>query len=345
MITPPFLKTGDTIAITAPARKITPEELQPAISTFESWGLKVILPPNLFAIYHQFAGTDEQRNADMQSLLDNDDVRAIMCARGGYGTGRNIDNLDFTRFRLSPKWIIGYSDITVLHSHVQENLSIETIHATMPINFLTENEETQDSIAGLRSCLFGETPTYKISGNPLNRTGTALGILTGGNLSILYSQLGTPSDIDTNGKVLFIEDIDEYLYHIDRMMITLKRNNKLDNLAGLVVGAFTDMRDNDIPFGKTAEEIICECVNEFKYPIIFNFPAGHQPLNLPLILGREATIEVSQNAHLIFKEPLPSKGFRKFRNLIKPTLFVIGGFFLLYLLYALVLGQLQLTKH
>ena len=208
MTTPAFLKTGDTIAIAAPARKITPEELQPAISTFESWGLKVVLPANIFSIHHQFAGTDEQRSADMQSLLDDEEVRAIICARGGYGTGRNIDKLDFTRFRSSPKWIIGYSDITVFHSHIQENLEIETLHATMPINFLSDNEETKQSIASLKECLFGENPLYNISGSPFNRAGSSQGVLTGGNLSILYSQLGTPSDIDTNGKILFIEDID-----------------------------------------------------------------------------------------------------------------------------------------
>lgn len=340
MITPPFLKSGDTIAIAAPARKISPEELHPAINTFESWGLKVVLPSNIYAVYNQFAGTDEQRIADMQTLLDDDNIRAIVCARGGYGTVRNIDKLDFTRFRLSPKWIIGYSDITILHSHIQENLDIETLHATMPINFKNGKTGTDESIAGLKDCLFGEPPSYNIPGNPYNRKGLAQGILTGGNLSILYSQLGTASDVDTTGKILFIEDIDEYLYHIDRMMITLKRNGKLDNLAALVAGGFTDMRDNDIPFGKTANEIIRECVDEYKYPVIFDFPAGHQSLNLPLIMGREATIEVSQDARLIFKEPLPYKGFRKFKNLIKPVLFVVSGFILLYLLYALVLGHL-----
>jgi len=340
MITPPFLKPGDTIAIAAPARKISPEELLPAIRTFESWGLTVFLPSNIYAEFNQFAGTDEQRIADLQSLLDDDNIKAIICARGGYGTGKTIDKLDFSRFRSAPKWIIGYSDITILHSHVQQNLGIETLHATMPINFKNGNAGTEESIAGLRKCIFGEIPEYYIPSDPLNRPGTAQGVLTGGNLSILYSQLGTPSDIDTDGKVLFIEDIDEYLYHIDRMMITLKRNGKLDSLTGLIAGGFTDMRDNEVPFGKTAKEIILECVNEYDYPLIFDFPAGHQSLNLPLIMGREVTIESSTESHIIFKEPFPSKGFRRFKSLFKPIIFIVSGFILLYLLYSLVLGHL-----
>lgn len=340
MITPPFLKPGNTIAIAAPARKISSEELQPAIRTFESWGLNVFLPPNINAVYNQFAGTDEQRISDLQSLLDDDNISAIIFARGGYGTGRIIDKLDFNRFRLSPKWLIGYSDITILHSHIQQNLGIETMHATMPINFLNGNAGTEESIVALRKCLFGEILLYNIHSDPHNRPGTTQGILTGGNLSIIYSQLGTPSDVETAGKVLFIEDIDEYLYHIDRMMFTLKRNGKLDNLAALVVGGFTDMRDNEVPFGKTAKEIILECVNEYDYPLIFNFPAGHQPFNLPLIMGREVTIESSTESRIIFKEPIPSKGFRRFKNLFKPIVFIVSGFILLYLLYSLLLGHL-----
>ncbi|MFA6950041.1 MAG: LD-carboxypeptidase [Lentimicrobiaceae bacterium] len=340
MTTPPFLKSGDTIAIVAPARKVTPLEIQPAVSTFESWGLHVLIPDNLFASDNQYAGTDSQRTSDLQSLLDNDDVKAICCARGGYGTVRCIDNLNFDKFNDSPKWIIGYSDITVLHSHIAKNSGVETIHATMPINFSTHDSESNASIEALRKCLFGTAPQYTVPGSPFNRPGTAHGELIGGNLSILYSLTATDSDIDTTGKVLFIEDIDEYLYHIDRMMMNLKRNHKLDDLAGMVVGGFTGMRDNEIPFGKTPEEIIYEKVKDYKYPVIFGFPAGHQPLNLPLIMGREVSITVDGQASLSFMEPMPVKGLKRFKNLLKPAAFVLIGFIALYLLYSLLLGRL-----
>lgn len=340
MITPPFLLPGDTIAITAPARKITSEFIQSAVDVFESWGLKVLLAPNLFASDNQYAGTDKQRADDFQSLLDNDDVKAIMCARGGYGTVRFVDNLDFTHFIKNPKWIVGYSDITVLLSHIQQNYSIETIHATMPVNFQSETTEVKASIEALKQCLFGEPLKYQINASPFNRTGNGQGRMVGGNLSILYSLTSTASDIDTTGKVLFIEDIDEYLYHIDRMMMNMKRNHKLDDLAALVVGSFSGMRDNEVPFGKNAEEIIRDTVKEYKYPVLFNFPAGHQSLNMPLIMGREVSINVGHKAEIQFKEPLPQKGLKQFKQLIKPTAFIVGGFLLLYLLYALLLGRL-----
>ena len=340
MITPHFLKKGDTIAIAASARKITSDELQPSIDVFESWGLNVITSTNINFQHDQFAGTDEERLNGLQLLLDDDTVKAIIFARGGYGTVRIIDKLDFTAFARSPKWIVGYSDITVLHSHIQQNLGIETLHATMPLNFNTHSEDSALSIESLRKCLFGEAISYAVLNNEANKGGQAQGVVTGGNLSILYSLLGSQSDVDTAGKILFIEDIDEYLYHIDRMMQSLRRAGKLDNLAGLLVGGFTDMRDNEIPFGKTARQIISEAVKEFKYPVIFDFPAGHQPLNQPIILGREASIEITDKVKIVFKEPFPSKGIRRFRNLLKPAAFIIGGFIVLYILYSILLGQL-----
>ncbi len=337
MLTPAFLQPGDTIAITAPARKISPEELQIAIEVFESWGLKVHLSPNLFATNNQFAGTDEQRISDLQGLLDDESVKAIISARGGYGTVRAIDKINFTKFSLSPKWIIGFSDITVLHSHIHKHFGIETVHSLMPINFDLTSDDSKRSIEELRKCLFGENLTYQITGHSLNRNGVSKGVLIGGNLSILYGLQGSSSDIDTNGKILFIEDIDEYLYHVDRMMVSLKRSGKLDNLAGLIVGGFTDMRDNVTPFGKTAEEIISEAVKEYKFPVIFGFPAGHQPLNLPLIFGREVTIEVSDESCLIINTPAAKKGFKWFKTILKPLLFLVTAFLLLYFIYALVL--------
>lgn len=340
MITPPFLKSGDLVAITSTARKITLQELQPSIDLFKSWGLYVMLAPNLFESDNQYAGTDEQRAADLQFLLDDENVKAIMCARGGYGTVRIIDRLDFTKFRLSPKWIVGYSDVTILHSHINKNYDIETLHAIMPVNFSSDNEFTNKSFDKLHRCLFGETPVYKANTHKLNRLGESRGQLTGGNLSIIYSLSGSISDNDTEGKVLFIEDIDEYLYHIDRMMQTLKRAGKLSNLAGLVVGHFTNMRDNEVPFGRNAEEIILETVKEYNYPVAFGFPTGHEPENMPFIEGREVILLVSESeVQLKFLEALNPKGFGKFRNMIKPALWVIGGFAVLYLLYSLLLGR------
>lgn len=340
MLTPAYLQPGDIIAIAAPARKITPDELHTAIEVFESWGLKVQLSPNLFAINNQFAGSDEQRIADLQGLLDDESVKAIVSARGGYGTVRTIDSIDFTKFILSPKWIIGFSDITVLHSHIHKYFGIETVHSLMPINFDLSSEDSKQSIEELRKLLFGENLSYHISGHPYNRNGVTRGILVGGNLSIIYGLLGSPSDIDTAGKVLFIEDIDEYLYHIDRMMFSLKRSGKLENLAGLIVGGFTGMRDNETPFGKTAEEIISESVKDYKFPVVFGFPAGHQALNLPLILGREVTVEVSEKASLIIIAPAIKKGFKWFKTILKPIIVFISAFLLLYLLYALVLKRI-----
>lgn len=340
MTTPPFLIKGDTIAIAASARKISCEELQPAIDTFESWGLSVVTPPNIYSQFNQFAGNDEERAASLQSLLDDENIKAIIFARGGYGTIRIIDKLDFTSFSKHPKWIVGYSDITVLHSHIQQNLGIETIHAIMPLNFRQITDETAQSIDSLRKCLFGEVLSYTFENETGTLSGQAQGILTGGNLSILYSLIGSPTDIDTTGKVLFIEDIDEYLYHIDRMMVSLKRAGKLDSLSALLVGGFTDMRDNDTPFGKTAREIISDAVKDYNYPVIFGFPAGHQPLNQPLILGREITIDAGDTVTVTFKEPQPSIGIRRFKNIIKPVAFILGGFIVLYILYSFLLGRL-----
>lgn len=288
---PPYLKAGDTIAIVASARKISPEELQPAVETLKSWGLQVKLGPNLFKVDNQFAGTDEERAADVQWALDSKEIKAVLFARGGYGTVRIIDILDFTAFVMQPKWIIGYSDITVLHEHINQNFGVATLHATMPINF-TKNQEATES---LRRAIFGESIKYTIEAHSLNRTGEAKAELVGGNLSLIYALCGSKSDIDTSGKILFLEDLDEYLYHIDRMMMNLKRSGKLENLAGLVVGGMSDMKDNAVPFGKTAEEIIHDAVKEYNYPVCFNFPAGHIDRNLAIYLGKEASLRVHTN--------------------------------------------------
>lgn len=300
MIQPLFLKPGDRVAIAAPARKISQQELAPAVKLLQSWGLEVVIPEHLFDEENQFAGSDDTRAALMQHLLDAPDIRAIFCARGGYGTVRIIDRLDFSNFAESPKWLVGYSDITVLHSHIHRHLGIETLHATMPIN-ISDKELRHPSLAveTMRRQMFGESLEYACPAHKLNRTGKATGLLVGGNLSMLYSLCGSESDIDTAGKILFIEDLDEYLYHIDRMMMNLKRCGHLTHLAGLVVGQMSDMHDNSIPFGRTAEEIVRDAVAEYGYPVCFNFPAGHNGTeNRALKLGHSTTLMVGETVSL-----------------------------------------------
>lgn len=294
-VIPPYLQKGDTVAIVATARKISMEELQPAIDIINAWGLKVALSKNVFYSDNQFAGTDEERATDMQWALDDENIKAVICARGGYGTVRIIDKLDFTNFVKHPKWIVGYSDITVLHQHINQNFGVASLHATMPINF-TKNQEATES---LRKALFGEELNYSVPAHSLNRNGEASGELIGGNLSLIYALCGSKSDIETKGKILFIEDLDEYLYHIDRMMMNLKRSGKLQHLAGLIVGGMSDMKDNTIPFGKTAEEIIFDAVKEYNFPVCFNFPAGHIDRNLAIVMGKGIKLEVSGKGVLV----------------------------------------------
>lgn len=296
LISPPYLKPGDCVGIVAPARKISAEELSPAISQLETWGLNVKLGKNIYAAFNQFAGTDDERAADMQQMLDDKEVKAIISARGGYGAVRIIDKLNFTQFCKNPKWIAGFSDITVFHNHIQTHFGIQTLHNTMAFNFGKDAASTEL----LKKALSGEVNEYIINAQPNNKTGKGAGILCGGNLSLLYALAGTPSDIDTKGKILFLEDLDEYLYHIDRMMMQLKRSGKLANLSGLVIGDFSEMKDNTIPFGKTAEEIILESVAEYNYPVCFGFPAGHGVRNYPLYMGRKAELEVDEKTGLRF---------------------------------------------
>ncbi|HCE54812.1 MAG TPA: LD-carboxypeptidase [Lutibacter sp.] len=290
MIQPDYLKKGDTVAIVSTARKISSDQIIAAIKLLEKWGLNVVIGNTIGSEENQFAGNDEARINDFQQLLNNPKVKAIWCARGGYGTVRIVDKLDFSEFKKHPKWIIGYSDITVLHSHIH-NLGIETLHATMPINI---EKSSKLSIETLKKSLFGKNLSYEISADEKNKLGNAEGEIVGGNLSVLYSLLGSNSSIKTNGKMLFIEDLDEYLYHIDRMLMNLKRNGYFNNLKGLIIGGMTNMHDNEIPFGKTSEEIILDCVAEYDFPVVFNFPAGHLDDNRALILGRKATLEVGE---------------------------------------------------
>ncbi|GHA74130.1 S66 peptidase family protein [Pontibacter akesuensis] len=294
----PALRPGDKIAILSTARKITVPEIEVAIRTFENWGLEVVLGQTIGASYHQFAGDDALRLQDLQQMLNDASIKAIVCARGGYGTTRIIDRVDFTKFKEHPKWLVGFSDITALHSHIH-TLGLESIHAIMPVLF--PKAGTADSIETLRLALFGEELTYTAAPHPFNRSGTGTGSLVGGNLSMLHTLTGTRSDVSTDDKVLFLEDLDEYLYHIDRMLVHLDRSGKLANLAGLLIGDMSDMKDNAIPFGKTAYEIILEHTDKYNYPVSFGFPVGHEPLNLALVCGREAKLEVNEaGAKLVY---------------------------------------------
>lgn len=299
MNTPKYLKKGDTVAIVATARKIDESTLQPAIKLLESWGLKVILGKTIGREEHQLAGADWYRATDFQEMIDNPEVKAIWAAKGGYGTVRIVDRIDFTNLKRNPKWIIGFSDVTVLHSHINA-MNIETIHAIMALSTKTATAQAKET---LRKALFGEPLSYKAAAHNFNRVGTASGELVGGNLSVLYSILGSTSETDLSGKVLFIEDLDEYLYHIDRMLMNFKRSGKLSNLKALVIGGMTSMNDNDVPWGKDSLEIIHEIVKEFKFPVIYDFPAGHIKDNRALIFGRNVTVDVTSNgASVTFKE-------------------------------------------
>lgn len=290
-IVPPYLQKGDKVAIVCTARKFSVEEVQPAITLLESWGLEVVLGHTIGLDNFQLGGTDEQRVADFNAQLKDPAIKAIWCARGGYGTVRIIDAIDFSLLIHNPKWIIGFSDVTTLHSHVH-NFGIATIHGIMAFSVPLAEEESKTS---LYQALFGLPMSYTIAPTNGNKKGTASGSMVGGNLSILYSLLGSVSSINTKGKILFIEDLDEYLYHVDRMMHNLKRNGMLEGLAGLLIGGMTDMHDNSIPFGYNAQEIILDAVKEYNYPVVFNFPAGHCALNLALKMGTIVELKADDN--------------------------------------------------
>jgi len=297
MITPPYLQKGDTVAIVATARKHIDDDLKLAKEFLENWGLKVVVGSSIGLDQNQLAGTDEDRARDFQQQLDNKNVKAIWCVRGGYGTVRMVDLIDFSKFKQQPKWVIGFSDVTVLHSHLN-TLGFESIHGMMPVNIPRATPEAKES---LRKALFGESLSYAIPFDKMNKLGKAKGELVGGNLSILYSLFGSDSAIDCTDKILFLEDLDEYLYHIDRMMMNLKRNGCLESLKGIVVGSMTKMKDNDIPWGKNALQIIEEVTKTYNIPVVYNFPAGHIPDNRALIFGRQVTLEVTASGtNLIF---------------------------------------------
>jgi muramoyltetrapeptide carboxypeptidase len=295
MTTPEFLKKGDTVGILATARKIEMATLQPGIKLLESWGLHVVIGRTIGKEDHQLAGADWLRATDFQEMMDNPSIKAIWAGKGGYGTVRIIDRLDFTKFKKDPKWVIGFSDMTVLHSHIN-NMGIETMHAMMTMNAKTA---TAEAIESFRKALFGEKLQYTMPAHEFNKQGKASGELVGGNLSVLYSILGSKSEIDYKGKILFIEDLDEYLYHIDRMMMNLKRNGYFDGLKGVIVGGMTEMKDNDIPWGKDALQIIQDVLKDYDFPIIYNFPAGHIKDNHAMIFGKTVSITVDEKGSAV----------------------------------------------
>lgn len=286
---PPYLTKGDTVAIVATARKIEAQHLQPAIDLLKSWGLNVVLGKTIGKENNQLAGADWQRATDFQEMIDDPSIKAVWCAKGGYGTVRMIDRVKFDNFKKHPKWIIGFSDATVLHSHIN-NMDIATIHGIMCVSTLHATSEAKET---LRKALFGEKLEYNIEPHEFNKPGKATGELVGGNLSVLYSIVGSESEVDYKGKILFIEDLDEYLYHIDRMMMNLKRNGYFKNVKGIIIGGMTKMNDNDIPWGHDALEIIKDITKDYDIPICFNFPAGHMKDNRALVMGKEITLDVT----------------------------------------------------
>jgi muramoyltetrapeptide carboxypeptidase len=299
MITPPYLQKGDTVAIVATARKNIDDNLKPAIDLLKSWGLEVKIGSSIGLDLNQLAGTDEQRAKDFQDQLDNPNIKMIWCVRGGYGTVRMVDLLDFTTFKQHPKWIVGFSDVTVLHSHLN-TMGYKSIHGIMPVTVARASVEAK---ASMKVALFGhERLEYDILPHPMNKLGKASGELVGGNLSILYSLLGSPSAINCEDKILFIEDLDEYLYHIDRMMINLKRNGCLESIKGIMVGGMTKMKDNDIPWGKDALQIIEDVTKKYNIPIVYNFPAGHIQDNRALPFGSRVTIAVTTECSKVIFE-------------------------------------------
>lgn len=298
---PPSIKPGDKIRIVSPAGKVSEKHVLPAVEWLQKQGYKVELGKHVFANHFQFAGTDKQRLDDLQTAFDDSETAAIICSRGGYGTVRIIRQIDFTKFVENPKWLVGFSDITILHSCLN-NRRVATIHGVMPKYFFDDYGAPSENLNSLMQLLTVGKAIYSFKNGEKNRPGKVTAELVGGNLSIISSMQGTPCELQTEGKILFLEDIDEFLYNTDRMIHQLKLSGKLDNLAGLVLGDFSEMKDNESPFGKTIHEIFMDAVHEFEYPVCFGFPAGHDKKNLALAFGLNWELEVwEQNAVLQIK--------------------------------------------
>jgi muramoyltetrapeptide carboxypeptidase len=293
MKTPLYIKPGSKIRIVSPAGKVDEKYVLPAVQWLDTQGYNVELGKHVFDRHFQFAGTDKERLEDLQTGLDDPETDAIICSRGGYGTVRIIDKLDCREFKNYPKWLVGFSDITILHA-CMNNFGVATIHGAMPRYFFHKDGTPAENLTSLMQLLTGEKVSYSFKNGESNRSGMVTGELVGGNLSILSSLQGTKYELKTDGKILFLEDIDEFLYHTDRMMHQLKLSGKLSKLAGLVLGDFTEMKDNESPFGKSIHEIISEIVHEYDYPFCFGFPAGHDKKNLALAFGQNWQLNVSE---------------------------------------------------
>ena len=299
IVQPKYLQQGDTMGITCPAGFITDKEIQPAVKQMQSWGLNIKVGDTVNKRDFTFGGTDEERTKDFQQMLDDPTIKAIMCARGGYGSVRIIDQLDFTKLALHPKWVIGFSDITVIHSHLNRNLRMASIHSKMCNSFPDDWEKAEpkqiDSILSIKQALFGEKMQYAVDPSANNKLGNATGELVGGNLKTLESLSGSKSDIQTDGKILFVEDTGEYLYSIDRMFWNLKRTSKLAKLKGLIIGGFKAKPDDaGEEFGKNLYDIVLEKVKEYDYPVCFDFPVGHQKINFALKCGLTHSLHVEK---------------------------------------------------
>lgn len=291
ILIPPYLKKGDTVAITCPAGYMAAEKAATCIITLQSWGYEVMVGKTLGSNSNNyFSGTDDERADELQAMLDDSSINAIVFGRGGYGMGRTIDRLDFKKFRKNPKWLIGFSDITVLHMHVFNKYKIASLHAPMAGAF---NEGENEFIKSLHNALTGKKANYKAEPHLFNKKGEATGILIGGNLALLANVIGTASDFDTKNKILFIEDIGEYIYNLDRMLYQLKRSGKFNKLAGLIFGGFTDMKDTERPFGKTVDEVLKEIIAEYDFPVCFGFPVSHGKENVALKVGGTYHLKVS----------------------------------------------------
>lgn len=303
MIQPPYLKAGDTVAIVAPSGILLNKqsEVQQAENLLKSWGLNVVIGKHVFKQNGHFAGTDAERCEDFQKALDDPKIKAIWCARGGYGTVRILDKLDYTQFKKQPKWLLGYSDITALHNDFH-NLGVESIHTLMCTSLTKDLNGLENTISTFKDAIFGKPLAYTLEGSKYNKAGTSTAPIVGGNLTMLHTMLGSKSSIDLSGKILFIEETGEYAYHIDRMLQSLKRAGYFDKCKGIIVGDISKVRKNTTEFGRTIEEIILDVVEDFDFPVAFNMPAGHEKDNRALILGRTVELKVGKDkSELNFK--------------------------------------------
>lgn len=300
LVRPPYLKAGDTVAIVAPSGvlKNRNAEIQNAQDLLASWGLHTVLGTHLYSDSNHFAGTDAERCADFQQAMDDPTISAIWAARGGYGTVRILDKLDYTKYKKKPKWVIGYSDITALHSQLH-NEGFESIHAIMAAGITKDLKNMEETVATFKDAIFGKPLAYTLDGSEYNKVGTASGQLVGGNLTLLHTMLGSKTSIDVSGKILFIEEIGEYAYHIDRMLQSLKRAGYFDNCKGVIVGDFSKMRENTTPWGSSVEQLILDALSDYDFPIAFKMPAGHEDDNRAMIFGRNIELKVTKNESVI----------------------------------------------